>query len=117
MADITGTLRATLGGAEYTLRLTMRGIAMLQSEFGPDLGGLLSGKFQDGAIPDFNIVLRVVEVALAKGMPDLTADRLREIADDLVTSDQTIVARIMQAAFPDAAKDAPGNAARPSRAA
>jgi hypothetical protein len=116
MADVTGTVRATLGQNEYTLRLTMRGLATLQGEFGADLGGLLSGKVAEGAIPDFNIMLRVVEIALAKGMPDMTADRVRDVADDLVTDDQTILERIMQAAFPDVAAAA-GNVKRPKRAA
>jgi len=121
MSDVTGTVRATLSGAEYTLRLTMRGLAQLQSEFGKDLGGLLSGGFKSGDMPDFTIPLRVVEVALLRGMPDLQADRVKDIADDLLTGDQGLVARLMVAAFPDAAADAaqadPGNAERPGQAA
>jgi hypothetical protein len=116
MADVTGTVRVTHDGAEYTLRLTMRGFAKLQAEFGRDLGGLLT-KQQTETIPDYNTVLRIVEVALETGMPKLEPDRVVAIADELVTADQSLFGRVFEGAFPEAAAAASGNAKRPKAAA
>lgn len=123
MADVTGTVRVTHEGAEYTLRLTMGGLATLQAEFGRDLGGLLNQKkveaIEEGGedeIPDFKTLLRIVEVALAKGMPALEPARVTDIADNLLTADQGILGRLLESAFPDAAASS-GNVKRPKAAA
>jgi hypothetical protein len=85
----------------------MRGMAQLQSEFGRDIAGILTGKA--GEIPDFGAILRIVEVALAKGNPSLSAEQVKELADDMATPD--LVEAIVKAAFPDAEGDA-GNGQR-----
>ncbi|WP_277022259.1 hypothetical protein [Paracoccus hibiscisoli] len=112
MADITGTLRHEHDGKSYALRLTLGGIGKLQGKHGDDLAGLLTGKFDGpGQIPPFSVMVDIVAVSLEKcGM---AADEAADLADDMLTADQGIVARIMQAAFPQAK---PGNAPAPTKA-
>jgi len=112
MADITGALSVEHNGTRYMLRLTMRGIAQLQAEFGRDIAGVLSG--EAGAIPDFAAILRIVEVALQKGQPGMIASEVAAVADDMATPD--LVGRIVAAAFPDAEAQAVGNGKRPKAA-
>jgi hypothetical protein len=112
MADITGALSVEHNGARYSLRLTMRGIAKLQEEFGRDIAGLLSGDV--ATVPDFGAILRVVEIALAKGNPSMADDKIKDLADDIATVD--LVGRIVQAAFPDA-EERSGNVKRARKAA
>lgn len=107
MADVTGTHHIDHAGARYAFRLTMRGIAELQGEFGRDIAGILTAK--PGDIPDFKAVLRIVEIALAKGSPSLPAEQVPAIAEDLASAD--LVAAILQAAFPAVEGDA-GNVQR-----
>lgn len=102
MANITGEITTTVAGKEYVLRLTMRGLATLQDEYGQDLAPILSVK--PGQMPHFGICLRLVELALKKRHPDATPD----LADDILTEDPEIVGRIIQAAFPDADSKAAG---------
>lgn len=117
MADVTGTLTVQHGGKSYALRLTIRSFAALQAEFGNDLGGVLTGKT---AIPDFNICLRTVELALRAGNPG-AGDSLGDIpigtlADDLLTADFTVFERVMAGAFPTQSAGAkPGNAKRAAK--
>lgn len=112
MSDVTGTLHHQFGGREYALRLTIGGIARLQAKHGADLGGLLT-QTEDAApkIPDFAVMLDIIQVALEKGgvAPDGSAD----LADDMLTADIELASRLLQAAFPAAAKGARGKAKAP----
>lgn len=114
MADVTGALHVTHNGQQYTLRLTMRVIAELQSRFGNNIAGILDGSAGD--FPDMNAVLAVVESALIKGTPGIDAAKAAEIADDLLSADMGVISNLMVAAFPEAKAEA-GNAKRPKRAA
>ncbi|SDW78332.1 hypothetical protein [Roseicitreum antarcticum] len=116
MADITGTIRAVHGGSTYDLRCTMGVLAKLQGIHGPSVGGLLDGSAGD--LPEFQPMIDMVSLSLQKAS-GLPADQADEIADDLITEDQGIVERLLTAAFPEAASEAPasGNRKRPKRAA
>jgi hypothetical protein len=107
MQEATGTHYIEHGGARYALRLSMRGIAQLQSEFGRDIAGILSG---ETSVPDFKALLRVVEISLAKGQPGMTPDQIATLADEIATTD--LVGLIVQAAFPEAGAEDVGNAQR-----
>jgi hypothetical protein len=109
MASILGELEVTHGGATYRLRLTMRGIATLQDEFGNDIGGILD--MSEGGIPNMNICLRVVELALKRFHPDADAD----LADDILSDDMSIFGKLIAAAFPSAAEVQPDQAGAQGR--
>ena len=110
MADVTGVLRADHDGKTYDLRLTMGGIAELQGRFGNDLDGLLSG---GEAIPNFGVLLAVVEVALVRG-GGVSSAKASALADDLLTADSSLAGRLIKAAFPDASPgSAPGKTGAP----
>lgn len=111
MADITGTVRRTHDGAEYVMRLTMAGFAQLQSEFGNDFVQQLEAPegHQGPYMPPMGICLRIVEVALRKGMPDLDEARYADIADELFTADPEIIGVLVRAAFPQSEEADPGN--------
>lgn len=102
MAAILGELNVTCAGADYCLRLTMRGIAQLQDEYGQGLEPLLGMK--DGVMPHFGICLRLVEIALKKHHPDAGP----ELADEILTADVGVVGRLIAAAFPDPEGNAGG---------
>lgn len=108
MADVTGALHHEFAGKTYTLRLTMAGIAALQDKHGNDLGGLLTGGTQ--GIPPFALLIDIVIEALVKG-EKMQRDEAEELADDLLTADQTLAVRILNASFPDVS----GNAKAPSK--
>jgi len=114
MSDITGTIHEVYDGKSYDLRLTMRGIATLQSEYGANVAGLLDGSAGD--LPDFNALLSLVSIAIQKGsdMEPVAAD---ELADDLLTKDPEIVSRIISAAFPDQKEQKSGNVKKPRKKA
>ena len=135
MAELTGTVRRTHDGAEYVMRLTMAGFAQLQSEFGNDFVQQLEGpkeqqleeheeqqlegpkeqqleereEQQGPYIPPMGICLRIVEVALRKGMPDLDEARYADIADEIFTADPKIIGVLVRAAFPQAEEPESGN--------
>lgn len=102
MTNPMGELTVTVGGKEYNLRLTMRSIAVLQQEYGQELAPVLG--LAPGALPDFGVCLRVVDLALRKHHPDLEGD----VADDILTQDMTIFGRLIQAAFPQPEPARPG---------
>jgi hypothetical protein len=103
MAKMLGEVDVTVGGKEYCLRLTMRGIAALQDEYGQGLEPILNIKA--GELPHFGVCLRVVELALKRHHPEATADD----ADDILTQDMTIFGKVIEAAFPVPEEDdAPG---------
>lgn len=111
MAEATGTHYHEHAGTRYAFRLTMRGMAELQQEFGRDIAGILTNTV--GGIPDFAALLRIVEVALAKGTPSLSAEQVKAVAEDVATPD--LLGAIVKAAFPDQEGDA-GNGQRAGKA-
>lgn len=94
MAKMLGEVDVSVGSKNYCLRLTMRGIATLQDEYGQNLSPILGIK--DGELPHFGVCLRVVELALQRYHPDAGPD----IADDILTQDMAIFGQILEAAFP-----------------
>lgn len=96
MAKMLGEVNVSVGGESYCLRLTMRGIAALQDEYGQNLEPILGIK--EGELPHFGVCLRVVELALHRHHPDAGP----EVADDILTQDMGIFGELMQAAFPQA---------------
>jgi hypothetical protein len=60
-------------------------------------------------MPSFAAILRIVELALAKGNPSLPTEQVKTLAEDMATPD--LVGAILKAAFPDAEGDA-GNGQR-----
>ena len=106
MADVTGALHHEYGGRSYTLRLSLGGIAKLQGKYGNDLCGLLTGEAE--GVPPFAVMIDMVAASLEKG-EGMPADEAIEVADDLLTADQGLVQRVLNAAFPAAA----GNAKAP----
>ena len=110
MADVTGTVHVDHGGKRFALRLTMRALAELQAEFGQDLGGISSQG--EAAFPNMAPLLRMIELALIKGQPEMSPETARDLADDMLTRDIGLVQKVLAAAFPSV----PG-AARPPKAA
>lgn len=98
MADVTGALHHDFGGKAYTLRLTLGGIAKLQGKYGNDLGGLLTGGIE--GVPPFGIMIDIIAAALEKG-ERISADEAVDLADDMLTADQSIMEKVMKSAFPD----------------
>jgi hypothetical protein len=94
MAKMLGDVTVSVGGEEYRLRLTMRGIATLQDEFGKNLDPILN--LQPGDLPHFGVCIRVVELALKRYHPDASPD----VADDILTQDMGIFGQLLEAAFP-----------------
>jgi len=109
MAQVMGELDATVGDVTYRLRLTMRGIAQLQDEYGLDLEPILGIK--EGHMPNFGACLRVVEIALQRYHADAGVDA----ADDILSADMSVFGRLISVAFPDAQKD--GDAQKKRKAA
>lgn len=94
-AQITGEVTATHDGSEYTLLLGLRGIAKLQEEYGADLAPL--SKMGDGdSMPDMNVLLRVVDIALSRYHPDAGED----VAEGLLMADMNLPGKLLAAAFP-----------------
>ena len=100
MADVTGALTHEHGGRSYRLRLTLGGIAELQGKHGNDLCGLLSGGLKKGVVPPFSVMIDLLAVSLRKG-EGMARDEAYDLADDMLTSDQSVFARVMLAAFPE----------------
>lgn len=98
MADVTGALHHDFGGKTYTLRLTLGGFAKLQGKYGNDLGGLLTGGIE--GVPPFGIMIDIIAAALEKG-ERISADEAVDLADDMLTADQSIMDKVMKSAFPD----------------
>lgn len=108
MAAVTGEVLVKFDGREYCLRLTMRGLSVLQTEFGNDV----LEKLDSGTLPDISVLLRLVELALGKESERYEGD----LADELLSADVSIVGRIVQAALPSAREGAAvGSAAGTAR--
>ena len=97
-----GEITASLGDRDYVLRLTMRSLAALQDEFGQELKPIMG--LAEGELPSFKACLRLVELALQKHHPDAGPD----VADDILTAEMDIIARLIEAAFPDAGAKSEG---------
>jgi hypothetical protein len=104
MAHPTGEVDVQHNGKTYTLHLTMRGVAQLQKEFGQNLGPILEVK--PGEMPDFDVLLRVIEIALHKRHRDEEGD----LADEILSADMGVFARVIAAAFPQPDAAAPSEA-------
>lgn len=103
MIDPTGCVEFIVGGKAYACRLTMRGIARLQGKHGRNIAGLLDGSAGD--IPDMGAMLDLVSEALQRGSK-LEAELADDIADELLSADQTIIGAIIAAAFPESVGNA-----------
>lgn len=102
MSNITGEVVAQHDGKTYRLYLGMRGIGLLQQEFGKDIAPIFAEADASGtAIPDMSALLRVVEVSLHRHHPD--ADEYT--AGDLLGADLSLPGRLIHATFPDAVPD------------
>lgn len=116
MAQITGEITATLAGTTYQLCLGMRGIAKLQQEYGQQLDPITKLDPETEELPDFGVMLRIMELALERHHPDADA----WIADDLIRQDAAVVFRLIEAAFPSAedgdAAEKPAGKKRKARA-
>lgn len=107
MADVTGALHVDHRGKTHTLRLTFLVLAELQGAHGDDFIKRMEAR--DGKLPDFGLMVDVVARALVRG-GDVAPEVATLLADDMLAADQGILARLMQAAFPEAKVDAaPGN--------
>lgn len=97
MADPTGTIYAAHDGKTYALRLTMAGLAQAQERHPDAMAAMLGG---EGTAPSLSLCLLLVSLALQKAerMPMGEAD---DLADELFTADQSVVQRLLAAAFPD----------------
>lgn len=95
MASVVGELVVNVGGKEYTLRLGFRELGKLQDEFGQDLAPFMQAH-EEGLVPNFNAVVRLVEVSLSRYHPDAGPD----VADDILASEMSIFGKLMAAAFP-----------------
>jgi hypothetical protein len=139
MAEITGEITATFGGTSYRLVLGMRGLALLQAEYGLDLAPILGNPGEappedpaegvdpaeaaepDAAqaaqrLPDIGALIRVVEVSLARYHPN--ADPY--LGSDLLQADMSLAPRLIFAAIPQGDEDAapaPPPVARQARVA
>lgn len=96
MAEIIGQVLAEFEGKTYTLRLTNRKIALLQSEFGRDFMAGLQVDTDKGEMPDFGICLRVIELSLGNQIEGADTD----LADELMSADQSLIGKVFAAAFP-----------------
>ncbi|WP_294932422.1 hypothetical protein [uncultured Paracoccus sp.] len=108
MADATGALHHEFDGHNYSLRLTLGGIAKLQGRHGDDLGGLLSGKYDSDEgkgqkIPPFGIMIDIVAESLVKG-ENLPEEDARDLADDMLSADLGLFQQVLASAFPDLRK-------------
>lgn len=104
----TGLVTVPFDGRDYALRLTWAGLAQLQ-DLHPDMvGAMLSGR---DAVPSMRFALDAVRIALVKGGTDATA--AADIADEMLTADPGLIARLLTAAFPSAEVASSGNGEAP----
>lgn len=94
-AQITGEITASFGGHEYRLMLGLRGFGQLQGEYGADLSPLMQ-MGEDGQIPDINVLLRVVDIALMRHHPDVDED----VAEGLLMQDISLPGKLLAGAIP-----------------
>ncbi|AZV00202.1 hypothetical protein pben1_p45 [Paracoccus phage vB_PbeS_Pben1] len=97
MADFTGEVIAKVGGQEYRLALGLRGIARLQEEYGANLDPIQGMGQAEGDLPDFSVLLRIVDVALERHHPEVAGD----VAEQLLAADMSLPGKLLTAAFPD----------------
>ena len=104
----TGLVTVPFEGRDYALRLTWAGMAQLQDLHPDTVGAMLAGR---DVVPSMRFALDAVRIALVKGGTDATA--AADIADEMLTADPGLIARLLTAAFPPA-KDTPsGNEEAP----
>lgn len=99
MADVTGTLHHSFGGQMFKLRLTWGVLAELQERHGKDFLARLD--VPEGGLPEFALLIDIAALALAKG-DGVPEDRARDVADDMLTADPSLIQRLIASAFPDA---------------
>lgn len=110
MAKVVGDLSVKAGGKDYVLHLGFRALGTLQDELGRDLAPIMSA-FEEGGLPNFGVLVRVIEVALVRYHPGVGP----EVADAVLAENPTCFADLLVTAFPDAAAEA-GTEGAPARA-
>ena len=98
MADATGALHHEFNGKTYRLRLTWGVLGALQGKHGDDFLHRLEA--EEGKLPPFGLMIDIAAKALVKGEGISEVEALN-LADDFLTSDPELVARLLAAAFPD----------------
>lgn len=97
MASFTGEVIAKLGDEEYCLALGLRGVAKLQEQYGANLDPIHNLGQEEGELPDFSVLLRIVDVALERHHPDAPGD----VAEMLLAADMALPGKLLTAAFPE----------------
>jgi len=96
MSEITGVIHVEDGGQRIPLRLSMRAIAELQTEFGRDcltrMDGAGAGDF------DFALAVRAIELAIGQCNRDLGKGEIAALADRVGSIE--LFTRLIVAAFP-----------------
>ena len=100
MADVTGALHHEFGGKTYTLRLTMSVLAQMQARHGDDFLSRFNAA-EVAKSPPFALMIDMVTLSLVRGMR-LAEAEAADLADDMLTGDNELVANLLAAAFPDA---------------
>lgn len=104
----TGLLTVPFGGRDHALRLTWAGMAQLQDQHPEIVGSMLSGR---DVVPSMRFALDAVRIALVKGGTD--AGLAGDLADEMLTADPGLIAKLLSAAFPSGEAAPPGNGEAP----
>lgn len=104
MAQINGVVQVRHGGKSYSLILGMSGLAKLQREYDQSLS-IFQEMEEEGKVPDFGALLRVVEIGLERFHGD--ADPY--LADDLMRAKPELPVELVNAAFATMDGGAEGN--------
>lgn len=96
MNEITGEVTVKVAGETYRLHLGMIGIAELQKEYGQHLEPITNMDLEEGQLPDFGVMIRVVDLALDRHHPKHD----KYLADDILRADPSVFITLMDAAFP-----------------
>ncbi|SCY61525.1 hypothetical protein [Paracoccus tibetensis] len=97
MNAITGEVVVTARGETYRLCLGMIGLAQLQKEYGQHLGPITDLDLKEGELPDFSVMVRVVDLALDRYHPEHD----KWVADDILREDLSTFLRLVEGAFPE----------------
>ncbi|MDS9468211.1 hypothetical protein RGQ15_11600 [Paracoccus sp. MBLB3053] len=98
MQMLTGEVIVQHQGVEYRLMLGLRGIAKLQDQYGARLDPIRNMGQGEDEIPDFNVLLNIVDIALERHHPNAGAD----LSEHLLIEDMALPGKLLKAAFPEA---------------